>query len=440
MPRPFCRCQCKMCRAPGGGHCSSHPSCGAWSRSAVGSTTPPRDERSVAAALRLLKAGSGSHSPSVAEVERAMPGLVKIDACFLSNPYAADEVVRRLRAIPPQALERMVSHYPSQGGAIAELLAPSVGVPADHLHVANGATEVIEALLAPAPGPLVLPLPTFSAYHEFAAGRVIPHRLSPERRFRLDLAELEGLIDRHSPDTVVIINPNNPDGGLVGHDRLVNFVGRLDGRVEQVIVDESFGTFATDDEPPTLAPLVAEMPHLVVVNSLSKSHGIAGLRLGYAVMSPARVRRLRARALWNLNALAEWFCGLLADPDYRRVQEGARRRYVRESRRLFAGLAGLPGVKAYPSAANFALLELDRPAQDVATALLARHGVYVRDCGDKWGLDGDRFLRVAGRRESENRRILAALADVLAEPAPASLADGDLEDRSGAASYAVTPA
>jgi histidinol-phosphate/aromatic aminotransferase/cobyric acid decarboxylase-like protein len=123
---------------------------------------------------------------------------------------------------------------------------------------------------------------------------------------------------------------------------------------------------------------------------------------------------MRADALWDLNAFAEWFCGLLADAEFRRVQDAARRRYVRETRRLLAGLAALPGVSTYPSAANFALLELDRPAPDVATALLARHGVYVRDCGDKWGLDGDRFLRVAGRRQAENRTVLSALADVLA--------------------------
>ena len=90
---------------------------------------------------------------------------------------------------------------------------------------------------------------------------------------------------------------------------------------------------------------------------------------------------------------------------------------MREARRLFTTLADLPGVRVFPSAANFALLELDRPAAEVAAWLLARHGVYVRDCGDKWGLDGDRFLRVAARSASENRRIVAALSDVLAAQA-----------------------
>jgi histidinol-phosphate/aromatic aminotransferase/cobyric acid decarboxylase-like protein len=347
---------------------------------------------------------------------------VEIDACFLSNPYATDEALRRLRSIPPQALERIVSHCPSQGAAIADILAPSIGVSSDRLVVANGACEVIQALLARASGPLILPLPTFSAYYEFATGPVIPLQLRPERNFALDFDELDTLVDRQAPATVVIINPNNPDGGLADHFELVDYVRRAQGRVQQVIVDESFGAFATEDESPSLAPLVSELPHLVVVNSLSKSHGIAGLRLGYAVMAPLRARALRARSLWNVNAFAEWFCGQLADAGYRSAYERARRRYVREARRLFDGLAGLPGVKAYPTAANFALLELDRPAGEVAAELLARHGIYVRDCTDKWGLNGDRYLRVAARREAENQRILAAFAEELGEPARRPLA------------------
>jgi histidinol-phosphate/aromatic aminotransferase/cobyric acid decarboxylase-like protein len=297
------------------------------------------------------------------------------------------------------------------------MLAPSVGVAPDQLHVANGACEAIQALLARAPGPMVLPLPTFSAYYEFAAGPVVPHALRPERNFRLDLDELEAVVDRYSADTVVIINPNNPDGRLIAHDALVSFVDRLSGRVRQVIVDESFGAFTTEDRPETLTPLVSELPHLVVVNSLSKSHGIAGLRLGYAIMAPARARQVRNAALWNINAFAEWFCGLLADRDYRCSYEQARRRYVRETRRLFDALDALPGVRSFPSAANFALLELDRPAADVAASLLARHGVYSRDCADKRGLEGGRYLRIAARTAEENRRTLVALTEVLATPA-----------------------
>jgi histidinol-phosphate/aromatic aminotransferase/cobyric acid decarboxylase-like protein len=216
----------------------------------------------------------------------------------------------------------------------------------------------------------------------------------------------------------VIINPNNPDGGLIPHAELVGFLRRVHARVKQVIVDESFSHFATEATPETAAGLVAEFPELVVVNSMSKSHGIPGLRLGYAVMSARRAKALRDRSLWNLNALAEWFTTLICDPEFQQAYERARRRYVRDTRAMFSDLDKLPGVRAFPSDANFALLELDRTAAEITSALLARHGVYVRDCADKRGLDGgQRFIRVAARSQHENRRVIDALRDVLSQGA-----------------------
>ena len=157
--------------------------------------------------------------------------------------------MRRLRALAPRRLERMVGHYPSQSGAIASVLAPALGVPADQLVVANGACELIARLLTGGRGPVLVSLPTFSAYYELAAGPVIPHQLDPARDFRQDFEQLAALVERHQPDTVVIINPNNPDGALADQTQLVDFVTRTKGRVRRVIVDESFAAFTTLDEP-----------------------------------------------------------------------------------------------------------------------------------------------------------------------------------------------
>lgn len=415
MPTPSCLCQCKMCRVPGSVHCHSHPNCGAPQ------LRPPSSPSTLAEAqvirtLARLRADSGSHAPSVAQVECAIPGVVQIDACYLANPYATAEVMKRLQTIPAAQLARMVAHYPSQATVIASSLAPHIGVPAQCLHLANGASEVIAALLANSPGKLLLSLPTFSAYHEFASGPVVTLQLKGSENFRLNLDRLEAMVRLHWPHTVVIVNPNNPDGGLIPHSELVGFVQRVHSRVNQIIVDESFSHFASET-PTSLASLVPDFPHLVVVNSLSKSYGIAGFRLGYAVMSPERVKALQHRTLWNLNAFAEWFCGLIGDPEFHTDYERARRRYIRDIRALFTGFDQLPNAKAYPSAANFALIELDRSAAEVVGALLARHGIYVRDCADKRGLDGRRFIRVAARTREENRSVLHGLRSVLERPA-----------------------
>jgi histidinol-phosphate/aromatic aminotransferase/cobyric acid decarboxylase-like protein len=415
MPTPFCLCQCKMCRVPGSVHCHSHPNCGA-PRLRPPTSPSTLAEPQVIRTLARLRADSGSHAPSVAQLDRAIPGLVQIDACFLANPYATAEVMKRLQTIPAAQLARMVAHYPSQAAVIASSLAPHIGVPAECLHLANGASEVIAALLTNSPGTLLLSLPTFSAYHEFAAGPVVTLQLQDSEDFRLNLDRLEAMVRLHSPETVVIINPNNPDGGLIPHAELVGFVHRVHSRVNQIIIDESFSHFASATPPMSLAPLVPDLPHLVVVNSLSKSHGIAGFRLGYAVMAAVRVKALQHSALWNLNAFAEWFCGLLAEPEFHTDYEHARRRYIYDTRTLFTGFDELPNVKAYPSAANFALIELDRSAAEVVGALLTQHGIYVRDCADKRGLDGRRFIRVAARTREENRSVLHGLRSVLERP------------------------
>src|SRR4051794_4714855 len=115
MSVPSCRCRCKKCCVRGATYCRSHPGCCAPASASVPAGPQPPDERTVREALRQLKARSGSHSPSVGELELALPGMIRVDACFLSNPYATDAVMTRVRELGPRQLERMVSHYPSQG-------------------------------------------------------------------------------------------------------------------------------------------------------------------------------------------------------------------------------------------------------------------------------------------------------------------------------------
>ena len=78
-------------------------------------------------------------------------------------------------------------------------------------------------------------MPTFSAYYEFATGPVVALQLRPENDFRLDFDELDALVDRYARATVVIINPNNPDGGPADHGALLDFVRRAAGRVGALV-------------------------------------------------------------------------------------------------------------------------------------------------------------------------------------------------------------
>jgi histidinol-phosphate aminotransferase len=174
-----------------------------------------------------------------------------------------------------------------------------------------------------------------------------------------------------------------------------------------VVVDEAFMEFSPG-EPESLAGR-GDLPGLVVVRSLTKLWSLPGIRAGYLLGPPDLVARLReTRQPWGVNTLAlraleAW----AADPGGARgrAEEVAARR-----EELAMGLAALPGVRVWPSAANFLLIEVEDGAR-VRRALRDR-GIAVRRADTFPGL-GPNHLRVAVRSAEDNRALVGALREVL---------------------------
>ncbi len=381
------------------------------------------EQAAVAEQLAKLKAEAGSHSPSLLTLREEMPDLsIEVDACFISNPYATqlflDHLQREL--IDTGTIRDVLEFYPSQNQVIAALLAEHLGIGPEWVFVGNGAIEIIQAAVHNfAKRRVLVNLPTFSSYYEFADGRVDVafHTLSKEEEFRLDPEVYLAKVREVDPDLVVLINPNNPDGSYIPHEDLLTILDGVPPDVT-VLVDESFIHFAFEDmnlDIRSVVDQVAHHPNLVVVKSMSKDFGIAGVRAGYAVMHPERIAALLADGfLWNSNGLAEYFFRLYCRDDFVAEYDVVRKQYILETQLFYRQLAKVPGVRVYPSMANFALVEMPPgvTADDVTQHLLVRHGVYVRTCSDKRGLDGE-FLRIASRGLRDNQRIIDALVDVL---------------------------
>lgn len=381
-------------------------------------------ERSAIAVFNELKDESGSHSPSLYTLRDRLPDIeIKVDACFLSNPYATDVFIERLTSdlVETGELRRVLELYPSQNQHIAALLERVVGVDQNQIFICNGAVEAIQAALHRFAGTRVaVILPTFSPYYEYLRPdqRVFYYRLQSQDDFALDLDDFIAFVSDSGIDTICLINPNNPNGGYVpaaGVRRLLNAFTDL----QLVILDESFIDFAYEDEQrsrTTLAVEAAAMPNVIVVKSMSKDFGIAGLRAGYAIMSEDRVENLLSNGyLWNIGGLSEFFFRLLAEPDFQEAYASARLRYLAEARAFFEELGRLERIRAYSTMANFCLVELDASLRTevVAPLLLIRHGVYIRDCRDKRGLEDGQYVRIAGRKHFENEIMINGLKDVL---------------------------
>jgi histidinol-phosphate/aromatic aminotransferase/cobyric acid decarboxylase-like protein len=369
-----------------------------------------------------LKKTSGSHSPSLNSIKEKIPELkINVDACFLSNPYATELFLEYFKRemIDTNEIYSILEFYPSQNKIIANYVEKQLNIQTGHIFICNGAIEAIQAVIHRySKGKIMVILPTFSSYYEYATKEteVVFYNLDQKTNFKLDIDDYITKVNEIKPNTIVLINPNNPDGGYISQNDLKKIINELSW-VENIIIDESFVHFAYEDDQLTMKSIVSEVidrENIIIIKSMSKDFGIAGLRCGYAAMSKKRVDDLLANGyLWNSNGIAEYFFQLYSRKDFLVRYEIVRKKYINESKLFFDKLLELKNIKIYPSRANFVLIELLNGllADEVSAKLLCDYGVYVRNCDDKIGLNGE-FIRVAARTNQENAIILKALKNV----------------------------
>jgi L-threonine-O-3-phosphate decarboxylase len=228
--------------------------------------------------------------------------------------------------------------------------------------------------------------------------RGTPTRGTPTRRTRTRRTRTMGLL---------LNNPHNPSGQLFPRAVLAACLERF----ALVVVDEAFMDFLPG-EPESVVSWVSEYPNLVVVRSLTKFYSLPGLRLGYAIAHPDRLRRWQQwRDPWSVNTLAA-AVGETVLQD-RAFQQQTWDWLATCKPMLQRGIHDIPGLTTTDSAANFLLVHSDRPVPPLQLALLRHHKILIRDCLSFPEL-GDRYFRIAIRTAAENERLLAALETCLA--------------------------
>ena len=318
---------------------------------------------------------------------------------------------------PPLALRLAVARglglrdYPDRGhAALRQAIATHHGLDPAMVLPGNGAAELFTwvARDAAAAGTSLLPCPGFADYQRALAcwdgsWRPLPLPLHWPAAFPQPFAA-----PPMAAAVLWLTNPHNPTGQLWSRASLEPLLERF----ALVIVDEAFLPLLPRGEQESLVPLLVRHPNLVVIRSLTKLYAIAGLRLGYALGQPERLRRWADwRDPWPLNGLASKVGErLMAE---RHWQERVQRWLSREGPWLHSQLGVLPGLMPLPSAANFLLVRGERPLEELRLALERRHRILVRDCRSFLGLDGH-WLRLAVLDRAANRRLLGALRQELA--------------------------
>ncbi|KAM3438558.1 hypothetical protein NHJ13734_004118 [Beauveria thailandica] len=308
---------------------------------------------------------------------------------------------------------------------------PSTLTP-DHLFVGVGSDEAIDALLrcfcVPGRDRILVCPPTYGMYAVSAQVNdvaLVKVPLLPAPSFALDVAAVVAALSApdSSSDTIKLAyfcSPGNPTGALLRKADIEAILAHPTWN-GVVVVDEAYVDFAPDDA--SLAELVTEHPNLVVMQTLSKAFGMAGIRLGAAFASPDVARVLNSlKAPYNISSPTSALASAALGPDGLAVMRANRARIVAQRERLVRELPAVPGVGRLRggTASNFLLYEMlnaaGEPDNDVAhkvySVLAENEGVVVRFRGKEHGCLG--CLRITVGTQEEVTRFLSSLKDVLA--------------------------
>lgn len=334
------------------------------------------------------------------------PGrCIKLDA--MENPYGwPDELVdawlERLRGVP-------LNRYPDPSARrLQDSLRAAMDVPADMgILLGNGSDELIQmiAQTVAAPGRTILaPEPTFVMYRIIAQVAGMRFAGVPLRDdFGLDADAMLEAVEREQPAVVFLAYPNNPTGNLFDAETVRGILAEAPGLV---IVDEAYAAFASD----SFMGALGGYPNLLVLRTLSKM-GLAGLRLGLLAGPPAWLNEIdKTRLPYNINVLTQASAEFALE--HRAVLDGQTARIRADRAVLFAALEGLPGLKVYPSEANFILFRTPGGRADSVFAGLRDRGVLIKNLSGAGGALRD-CLRVTVGTPAENAAFLEALRTLL---------------------------
>lgn len=283
-------------------------------------------------------------------------------------------------------------------------------LPPEWVLCGNGAADLIWRLAAALrPRQALLPAPAFAEYEAAlrSVGCHVVHSLLLETE---DFAVGESFRECIVPGTEIVFlcEPNNPTGRTTSRPLLQQILERCRAVGAVLVVDECFGDFLDEPEAHTLVPQLKTFQNLIILKAFTKIYAMAGVRLGYALCANSQLlEKMRAAGSpWSVSSLAQAAgCAALQEAEY--LQRVCA--LIHTQRAVLAqGLREL-GLRVIPGQANYLLFRCEQPL----VAPLRQRGILLRSCGNYQGLD-DTWYRTAVRTEPENRRLLAALAEVLA--------------------------
>ena len=321
--------------------------------------------------------------------------LVKLDA-----NEATRNILNNLKDMLPENLYLYPDNYADK---LREYAAKYYNVTPNNLIAGNGSSEMIELVLKTFvdKDEVVLSFePSFSMYRVFSeiySAKFIP--IESRAPFEMNLQALLDTAQKTQPKVIFLCTPNNPTGAIIPL-RTIQTI--LENTEALVIVDEAYIEFY--DTTKSMIQFLNKYPNLVILRTLSKAFGLAGIRLGFLIANPSLVETLNmVKAPYNLNALSQQF-GIQALKQRDTILPYLQS--IKDARlELYQTLKSL-SINVFTSYANFLFFESTVP--NLFDKLLS-HGILIRRYKDKL----ENYYRVSIGTNEENTLFLTALKEVI---------------------------
>ncbi|MGV8058796.1 MAG: threonine-phosphate decarboxylase CobD [Smithellaceae bacterium] len=349
---------------------------------------------------------SFAHGGNVEEISRTF-GLKEdylVDFSSNVNPFTLPPSISQVI----KSKIRDISRYPDKESLkLKTALGKHLNIGVEHIVVGNGSVDIIyRAVYALKPASGLILLPAFGEYEKAlsSVGAKIRYLL-PKGRGNFVFSTEEIVKNCDEVDIVFLCNPNNPTGMLISRKDLEYLAEKLRKKKTMLVLDEAFIDLT---EEHSLIDLASKSSNLLVLRSLTKFFGLAGLRLGYAVGNSALIKRLQNSGQpWPVNVFAQATGEVLLQDE--KFRNKSKRKLLQERDFLYRHLCRSKGLKPFQSSANFILAKIEGPlSSGQLQSRLIKCGLLIRDCSNFRGLN-DKYIRVAVRSRKDNLHLLGEL-------------------------------
>ena len=352
--------------------------------------------------LKELVFGEFAHGANIYAVSKlySLPNKTLVDLSSSTNPLVSEWLKQRKKLVE-ELLENVYQYPDPEATELKKAISKKLGVCEENILPSSGSVELMYFVLwSLRPKRVVIFEPSFVEY--LRACNTVEAEV--ERVFILNqdsqIDAIKTVLKKRKADLVFLCNPNNPTGSYLKKEEVLSVVKEF----EEVffVIDEAFVEFIEEE---SVVKEAVFRKNLLVLRSLTKFYGLAGLRIGFGIGEKGVIKRIKQiMPPWRINTLAEKIAKvLILDEEF---YQRTKSYFLKEKNRFEEALKRLK-VKFFPSVTNFYLLYFKNRGKKLWEDFLKR-GILLRSCFNFFGLGWD-YIRVSLKQTEENERFLKEL-------------------------------